>query len=40
MTIVQWTRFERRMERWIIGPPMAAMAWLLERAVYRSVRRG
>jgi len=29
-----------RMERLVIGLGMSAMAWLLERAVLRSTRRG
>jgi hypothetical protein len=30
----------RRIERWLVGLGMAAMAWLLEKAVLRSIRRG
>ncbi len=30
----------RRFERWLIGLAMAVMAWLLEKAVLRSIRRG
>lgn len=30
----------RRIERWLVGLAMAAMAWLLEKAVLRSIRRG
>ena len=29
----------RRIERWLVGLAMAAMAWLLEKAVLRSIRR-
>ena len=30
----------RSAERWLVGLAMAAMAWLLEQAVLRSIRRG
>lgn len=30
----------RRLERWLVGVVMAVMAFVLERAVLRSVRKG
>ncbi|HUL13744.1 MAG TPA: hypothetical protein VLU73_16460 [Methylococcaceae bacterium] len=30
----------RRIERWLVGLAMAAMAWLLEKALLRSIKRG
>jgi len=33
-------RFFRRMERWLVGLVMAAVAYMLEKAVLRSIRRG
>ena len=30
----------RRLERWIVGVAMGVMAFVLERAVLRSIRRG
>jgi hypothetical protein len=30
----------RRLERWVVGLGMAVIAFILERAVMRSVRRG
>ncbi|MGC2221644.1 MAG: hypothetical protein WA624_04375 [Methylocella sp.] len=32
--------FFRRMERWLVGSVMAVMAYMLEKAVLRSIRRG
>ncbi len=31
--------FLRRAERWLVGLAMAAMAWLLEKAMLRSIKR-
>jgi hypothetical protein len=30
----------RRIERWLVGLAMVAMAYLLEKALLRSIRRG
>ncbi|HWP01029.1 MAG TPA: hypothetical protein VNL74_10475 [Methylococcus sp.] len=30
----------RRLERWLVGSAMAVMAYLLEKTVLRSIRRG
>ncbi|HYE37026.1 hypothetical protein [Methylocaldum sp.] len=30
----------RRIERWLVGLAMVAMAYLLEKAMLRSIRRG
>lgn len=38
MKIVPNKRFFRRMERWLVGLAMTALAYLLEQAVLRSIR--
>jgi len=30
----------RRIERWLVGVAMAALAWLLEKSLLRSIKRG
>jgi hypothetical protein len=30
----------RQIERWLVGLAMAVVAWLLEKALLRSIRRG
>ncbi len=40
MSNVSKRPFFRRMERWLVGLVMAAMAYLLEKAMLRSIRRG
>jgi hypothetical protein len=32
--------FLRRVERWLVGLPMALVAYMLEKAVMRSISRG
>jgi hypothetical protein len=36
----QGSSLRARLERFLIGSGMAALAWLLEKAVLRSVRKG
>lgn len=40
MATVDWPVARNRLERIFIGPAMAVLAWLLERIVVRSARRG
>ncbi len=32
--------FRRRLEQWLVGLAMAVLAWLLEKAVLQSIKRG
>jgi len=40
MSEVSKRPFFRRIERWMVGLVMAAMAFMIEKAALRSVRRG
>jgi hypothetical protein len=40
MNKLQTVSLFRRLERWLIALAMAAMAWLIEKAMLRSIRRG
>ena len=40
MATVRWSPVRTRLERLVIGVAMSALAWLLERAVFRSAQRG
>ncbi len=40
MNELQTVSLFRRLERWLVGLTMAALAWLLEKALLRSIRRG
>ncbi|HEX6299712.1 MAG TPA: hypothetical protein VF148_04535 [Acidimicrobiia bacterium] len=40
MPTVNWAILRTRIERFLIGSGMSGLAWLLERAVIRSTRRG